>query len=149
MFALLLQWHDEAPDEPLHAITREAVHLIQTWVDKEAPDATVHEIEVDADALSHDELVRVLGLNLLWSDGETLAGSRLNRTLWALERTRPHACSICGEHHAHPPTNEPYRATTLASERLTDEDWKEIPNGSVFSVGSDGRLHVERADDIS
>ena len=144
VFALLLQLRDEAPDTPLHVLTREAVHLVQNWVTDEAADATVHAADTDFSALSHDDLVDVLGLNLLWTDGDTLAGSRLNRTLWALQRDRVHTCSICGSAHAAPPADADYRSVTLASERLTDEDWTEVPNGSVFQVDTDGTLCLER-----
>lgn len=147
IFALLLQLQDESPGDPLHAVTRSAVHLVQDWVDDTSTDATVQATDTDFASLSHDELVDVLGLNLLWTDGQTLAGSRLNRTLWALSRDRVHTCSLCGTAHANPPDGESYRSITLASERLTDEDWTEIPNGSVFSASSAGQLHVESLDD--
>jgi predicted glutamine amidotransferase len=52
-------------------------------------------------------------------------------------------CSICGRDHAHPPEGDPYRSTTLASERLTDENWQAVPNGSVFRVDAEARLHLE------
>ena len=143
VLALLLQLRDEAPEEPLHTITREGVHLVQEWVADEMTTATVHPAEADISALSHDELETVLGLNLLWTDGNTLGGSRLNRMLWARRRDRVHTCSICGSAHADPPADSSYRSTTLASERLTDEDWTEIPNGSVFQVAPDGTVHLD------
>jgi predicted glutamine amidotransferase len=31
----------------------------------------------------------------------------------------------------------------LASERITDEDWREVPEGSVFHVDDGMRLRVE------
>lgn len=146
VLALLLQLRDETPGEPLHALTREAVHLVQDWVSDEAPAATVHAADADFRSLSHDELEDVLGLNLLWTDGETLGGSRLNRTLWALRRDHVHTCGICGDAHATPPDPDDYRSTTLASERLTNEDWTEVPNGSVFHVSADGTVHREALD---
>jgi glutamine amidotransferase len=147
VFALLLQLRDEAPGESLHTVTRKAVHLVQDWVTDEAPGATAHAADADFSGLSHDELEDVLGLNLLWTDGDALGGSRLNRTLWALQRDRVHTCGICGSDHADPPDGADYRSTTLASERLTDEDWTEVPNGSVFHVGPDGTLHLEALDE--
>ena len=147
IFALLLQLRAERPDAPLQAITRQAVRRLQEWTREAAPEAHVTPVEADTTALSHDELEGILGLNLLWTDGEALGGSRLNRTLWALERQEVPVCSVCGTRHANPPEEADYRATVLASERITDEDWTEVPNGSVFSAGPDARLHVEPLDD--
>lgn len=100
-------------------------------------------LDADTAALSHDELTGVLGLNLLWTDGTSLAGSRLNRTLWARERTSVPTCSVCGKQHADPPEGGAYRAVALASERITDEPWTAVPNGSVFAAGRDATLQVE------
>jgi len=141
VLALLLQLRDEAPDASLDVVTRRAVQHLQAWVAEAAPQAAVDPVDADTASLSHDALEDLLGLNLLWTDGPTLAGSRLNRTLWALGRTRPHACSICGHDHADPPADSDYRSVTLASERLTDEDWNAVPNGSVFRVDAEGALH--------
>lgn len=141
VLALLLQLRDEAPDAPLDTITRRALALVQDWVTAVSDTATVGAVDADTTALPHDALTDLLGLNLLWTDGTTLAGSRLNRTLWALDRTAPVTCPICGHDHAAPPAEAHYRSTTLASERLTDEDWIPVPNGSVFRVDPDGILH--------
>lgn len=143
VFALLLQLRDEQPDAPLHIVTREAVQLIQSWVREADDSATVEPADADMDGLSHDALVSILGLNLLWTDGQTLAGSRLNRTLWTLERTGPFACPICGTEHADPPGDASYRSVTLASERITDESWAPVPNGAVFSTDANAPLHLE------
>jgi glutamine amidotransferase len=141
VFALLLQVRDEHPDEPLPAVTRRATRQVQSWVRAADAGATVTPSDADFGALAHDDLVDILGLNLLWTDGHALAGARLNRTLWALERTAPPTCSVCGRPHAHPPEDAAYRSTTLASERLTDEDWRAVPNGSVFRVDPDGHFY--------
>jgi len=143
VLALLLQFRDEAPEAPLHEITGEALQHIQSWVAQEAPDAESHAIDADTQSLSHDELEDILALNLLWTDGTTLAGSRLNRTLWAIERSTVRACHLCGEDHAAPPPGANYRATVLASERITDEDWTEVPNGTVFATKDDASLHLD------
>jgi len=147
VLALLLQLRDEAPNTPLHNITRKAVHLVQDWVTDEDDRATVRATDADFSSLSHNELEKFLGLNLLWTDGNALGGSRLNRTLWALQRDRAHTGDICGTAHADPPPDADYRSVTLASERLTDEDWSEVPNGSVFHVDPDGTLHLEALDE--
>lgn len=143
VFALLLHLRNEHPELPLHDVTRKGVHLLQSWVSDVAENATSVPVDQTFDDLSHDELTTILGLNLLWTDGQALAGSRLNRSLWTLERTSTYTCPICGNAHADPERDESYRSITLASERLTDEAWEEIPNGSVFSAGADAQLHVE------
>ncbi len=146
VLALLLQLRDEGPDAPLREVTREALQHIQSWVAQEAPGAEPYATDVDTQSLSHEELEDILALNLLWTDGTTLAGSRLNRTLWALERSHVRACPLCGTDHAAPPEGADYRATVLASERITDEDWTEVPNGSVFSTAADATFHLEALD---
>jgi len=147
VLALLLQLRDEHPEAPLHAVTRAAIRRVQSWVREAAPDGTVGPTDADIPELDHDELVDILGLNLLWTDGTALGGSRLNRTLFALERNHVPTCPVCGEQHADPPGSADYRAVALASERVTDEAWTVVPNGSVFSVGDDGRLHRESLED--
>jgi len=146
IFALLLQLREETPEAPLHEVTRKAVKLVQGWVEDASDAATTEPTDASFDDLGHDELTDILGLNLLWTDGNTLGGSRLNRTLWALQRDDVHTCSICDSDHTHPPDDESYRSTTLASERLTGEDWQPVPNGSAFHVDADGALHFEFLD---
>jgi len=139
VFALLLEYRQRAPEAPLHAVTRQVVQQVRAW-SHAAPDDAVDPLppEVEDD---HDP--REVGLNLLWTDGTTLAGSRLNRSLWCLERAAPRACPICGSDHADPPEDAAYRSTVLASERLTEEDWREIPDGSVFSATDGASLTIE------
>ena len=146
LLALLTQLHDEHPDMPLHTVTRHAVRQVQNWVQAADATAEVEAVTRDLSDAAHDELIDILGLNLLWTDGTALAGARLNRTLWAVERDHVHTCSVCGTKRADPADEDDYRATVLASERITDEDWTEVPNGSVFSVGPDARLHLESLD---
>jgi glutamine amidotransferase len=100
-------------------------------------------VEADTSALGHDALVALLGLNLLWTDGNTLSGARLNRTLWALERDHVHMCSLYDDNDVDVLDDKPYHSTTLSSERLTDEDWTKVPNGSVFHADDTGTLHLE------
>jgi len=146
VLALLLQLRDEVPDAPLHEVTRTVLQRIQAWVEREAPDAEPHPTDADTKALSHDEMEDIFALNLLWTDGTTLAGSRLNRTLWMLDRSHVRACPLCGANHADPPDGADYRATVLASERITDEDWTEVPNGAVFSTAPDATFYLEPLD---
>jgi glutamine amidotransferase len=82
-----------------------------------------------------------LAMNLLWTVGSDLAGTRFGRTLWYVEREGARRCSVCGELHPDPEP-EGYRAVVLASERITDEDWREVPEGSAFHVDGRTRLRV-------
>ncbi len=142
IFALLLQLNDEMPEAPLHTVTKEAIRHLQMWVQEADADTEVGAVDAPFEALPHEEITDTLGLNLLWTDGDTLAGSRLNRTLWSTHRTNVHTCPVCGSAHTDSPVQDSYRATVLASERITNEDWTEVPNASVFSV-SEGTLYLE------
>jgi predicted glutamine amidotransferase len=143
IFSLLLQLRDETPDAPIHEVTRRAIRLIQTWCEEAAPDVHTGVSAVpfdDLDTVADEVIHETLALNLLWTDGTWLGGARLNRSLWSLRRTTSYICPICGDDHTDAPESDPYRATVLASERITDEDWQLVPNGSVFHVADDGVL---------
>lgn len=75
-----------------------------------------------------------LALNTLFVAGGNLAGTRLRRSLWYLERSGTKHCPVCKETHDASGAGEDYRAVVLASERLTDEDWKPVPKNSAFYV---------------
>jgi glutamine amidotransferase len=143
VFALLLQLRDEHPDAPIHAVTRRAVHLLQDWCAAAPPDVHTDVSDVpfdDLDTVDDAIIHRTLALNVLWTDGTWLGGARLNRSLWALRRTNAYVCPVCGDDHTDAPADARYRATVLASEPITDEDWTAVPNGSVFHVADDGVL---------
>jgi hypothetical protein len=82
-------------------------------------------------------------LNVLWTNGENLVGARLNRSLWYLERQGLVRCPICGKTHVHHEPKGPYRAVEIASEPITDELWRKVPNGTVFAVDPDFQLRIE------
>ena len=65
-------------------------------------------------------------LNLLLTDGTTLAASRWGITLHLLERKGIMDCQVCRTPHAVP--NGPYRAVVVASEPITIEDWVTVPD---------------------
>ena len=83
-----------------------------------------------------------LFLNTLMVHEGELFGTRLDRTLWVLERDAAPVCARCGLAHANVAPGEPYRAVIFASERLSDEDWRRVPEASVFRVTHDLRLEV-------
>ncbi len=63
-------------------------------------------------------------LNFLLSDGETCWAHRFGRSLFVLER---------GDREAEPSRRA--RAVFVASERMTDEAWRELPNGALLRIG--------------
>lgn len=143
IFALLLQLRDEHPDLSLHEVTRRAIQHIQDWCNEAPPrihTGVSHVPFDDLDTVDDRVIHRTLALNLIWTDGRWLGGARLNRSLWALRRTASYVCPICGTDHTDAPDTVAYRATVLASECITGEEWKQVPNGSVFHVANDGIL---------
>ena len=80
---------------------------------------------------------RKVGLNMIMTDGEHFAGSRLGRTLWHLERDYTFECPICGKSHVHHERGADYRSVEIASEPLSDENWLEIPDSHVYTVDED------------
>lgn len=84
-----------------------------------------------------------LGLNVLLTDGERMVGSRWQRTLFSLDRRGLADCEVCGLQHADCVPPESYRAMVIASEPITGEPWREVPERSVFEITPDLRLHVE------
>jgi glutamine amidotransferase len=124
VFRYLLTLWQRHPDRPLIVTLRDGLEQVVAWA-----------TEIDASAR--------ISLNVLWTNGEQMVGSRLNRTLWYLEREGVVRCGICGETHVHHDPKRPYRAVEVASEPITSETWHQIPEGTVFTVDPDMRLHIE------
>lgn len=125
IFRYLLTLWQRHPERPLMAILRDGLEQVIAWT-----------TEINAAAR--------ISLNLLWTNGEQLVGSRLNRTLWHLERDALVHCEICGETHVHHDPKQPYRAVEVASEPITSERWRQVPNGTVFTIDPDMRLRIEQ-----
>lgn len=124
LFRYLLTLWQYHPERPLMEILRDGLDQVVAWSQ-----------EVDAKAR--------ISLNLLWTNGDLLVGSRLNRTLWYLERDGLARCQICGQTHVHHDPKRHYRAVEIASEPITNESWREVPEGTLFAVDPDMRLHIE------
>lgn len=124
IFRYLLTLWGRHPERPLIEILREGTEQLLTWTSEFAP-------------------VEKAGLNLLWTNGEEMAGSHLNRTLWYLEREGLMHCDICGQTHVHHNPKQAYRAAEIASEPITGEAWRHMPNGTVFTVDPDFKLRIE------
>lgn len=123
VFRYLLSLYEREPERPLIDILRHGLwHIVQLSQ------------EVDPDA--------PIGLNILWSNGRNLVGSRLGRTLWYLEREGTHVCQVCGERHVHHKSEQGYRAVEIASEPITDDsNWLEVPNETLYDVEPDMNVH--------
>jgi glutamine amidotransferase len=125
VFRYLLTRRARGPETDLLETVRAGVEQIIAWC---------HEIDPE----------RRIGLNLLLSDGETIVGTRLNRSLWFIERSEVIHCDICGRPHVHHQPRAAYRAVEVASEPVTPaESWKGVPNATVFGIDPDYRLRIE------
>jgi glutamine amidotransferase len=130
IFQLLRSHRTRHPDWSMRETLRRTIHQIVEWA-----------CEIDDEA--------EVAINTLWIEDGHLAGSRFGRSLWYIERDEPHRCEICGELHAHPEPGEPYHVVELASERLTSEDWQEVPRDCVFEVDDDRTIESESLDVVS
>jgi glutamine amidotransferase len=124
IFRYLLSLTMREPEKELRHILHDGLRQIVRWSREADPEAKI-------------------SLNILWTDGDHLAGSRLNRTLWYLERNDIIHCDICGQPHVHHDPKQDYRAVEIASEPITDEKWLGVPNGTIFSIDPDMRMHFE------
>ncbi|MFB6264836.1 MAG: class II glutamine amidotransferase [Bradymonadaceae bacterium] len=122
VFQLVRSYREEG-DDMIDALRR-AVDRLQRWT---------------LDAGGEPELA----LNTLWVDRGELAGTKVERSLWYLVRDEPITCSICDAPHAHPPGDDEYRSVVVASEKITDEDWVRMPEGSVFEVDDDLSIRLQ------
>ncbi len=127
VFQLLLTLHEREPDMPLVEIVRLGVQQLVSWCADLNTDGKV-------------------ALNLMLTNGEQLAGSRLGRTLYRVERKSVQDCEICGFPHVHHTPGKEYRAVVVASEPISHEDWEEVPERSVYSISEDMRLHIDPLD---
>lgn len=124
LFRYLLTLWEHEPERPLVETLRMGLAQVVAWCQEIDPDQKI-------------------ALNVLWTNGQQMVGSRLNRTLWYLERDGIVPCEICGQPHVHHNSKQHYRAVEIASEPITHETWLQVPNGTVFTVDPDFRLHIK------
>jgi glutamine amidotransferase len=124
LFRYLLTLWEHEPERPLIETLRMGLEQVIAWCRAIDPDQKI-------------------ALNVLWTNGQQMVGSRLNRTLWYLERDGIVPCEICGQPHVHHNSKQHYRAVEIASEPITHETWLQVPNGTVFTVDPDFRLHIK------
>ena len=82
VFRYLLGLWQQDPGRPLLETLRSGLEQVISWCR-----------DIDSQAKA--------SLNVLWTDGERLVGSRLGRTLWYLDRDGIHICEICGKSPVH------------------------------------------------
>ena len=125
IFRYLLSLFLRHPEHGLLASVRQGLEQIISWSARVDPNARI-------------------GLNIVLTDGEHLIGSRLNRSLFFLQRDHVFDCPICGKPHVHHEPKSEYQSIEVASEPITHgEDWYEVPNGTLFRVAGDYRLDME------
>ncbi len=124
VFRYLMTLWEHRPQQPLMETLRIGLERIIGWCREIDPSQPI-------------------ALNVLWTNGEQMVGSRLNRTLWYLERDGIVTCEICGRTHVHHSHHQSYHAVEIASEPITSERWLQVPNGTVFAIDPDFRLHIE------
>ena len=128
IFRFLLTRWSNTPELGLLTTLREGLEQVVAWCHEVDPNAPV-------------------SLNVVLTDGERMVGSRLNRTLWCLERQAVWTCEICGKTHVHHEAGTAYRSVEVASEPLThEENWKAVPDATVYSVDPDYQLRFQPLD---
>jgi glutamine amidotransferase len=99
-------------------IVRRAVTDLATWCD------------------AHDP-VEPAKLNFVLTDGATLVATRWQNSLHWLVREGVHDCEICGIPHVRHDRGTAYRAVLVASEPITREAWRPVPEASILTVDPD------------
>lgn len=101
--------------------------------------SAIAEIDRRCRALAPDESPR---LTFVLTDGQLILGGRWHNPLHWLDRQDIRDCEICGIPHVRHDDETEYRAVVFASEPITQEDWEEIPDESVFTVNKEFELSI-------
>ncbi len=125
VFRLLMTRLDARPGRPLVDALRETACEVVDLCRIAAPD-------------------RRIGLNVMVTDGEQLAGTRLGRTLQHTRREGVLDCEICGFPHVHHHPGAAYRAVIIASEPITHEAWRELPDGAIYRLTERFELDIDK-----
>jgi hypothetical protein len=131
VFQLLLERRDQMPSRPAARTLRAVMWNVLRWSRRAAEDAP-----------STGDGMQTPLLQILWRSGTHvhMAGCTVGAPLWWVQRTEPRGCGICGRVHAPRVDDDAYRSTAVATEPLTEESWTRVPDDTVFSLGSDGRV---------
>lgn len=79
-------------------------------------------------------------LNVILTDGRVLLASRWRHSLYWVPRHGVRDCEMCGIPHVRQVSTAPYEAVAVASEPITEEDWQEVPEGTILAV--DGQIRT-------
>lgn len=82
-------------------------------------------------------------LNFLLTNGQQFLASRWDHDLYYVERHGVHDCEICGIPHIHHQPDADYRALVVASEPISHESWREVPNRSLLLVSPDLSVRIQ------
>ncbi len=63
-----------------------------------------------------------------------MVASCLNHSLYWVSRPGIHDCEICGVPHIEHDTNEDYHAVVVASEPISHEPWRQVPNWHLLVI---------------
>jgi glutamine amidotransferase len=124
LFHYLLSQRAKVPRMPLPETLRAGALQVVAWCREVDPAAAI-------------------GLNVILTDGEEMVGTRWVRSLYYVERDGVRDCEVCGFAHVARAEAGDYRAVVVASEPISQEDWLEVPEGSIYRVTADYRLSVE------
>ena len=90
---------------------------------------SIAELDQRCRDISPNELPK---LNFVLTDGRLMIACRWNHTLYFVERAGVRECEICGIPHIHHNETANHRAVAVASEPVTDEHWRPVPNFSLI-----------------
>lgn len=124
VFRLVMTMRDRNPDDDLAGLLRRGACQVVDWCRAQEPDGKI-------------------GLNLLMTDGREIVGTRIGRGLSYIEREGVYDCEICGFPHIRHDPKRDYRAVVVASEPITQETWREVPEGSLIRVSPEARISIE------
>ena len=97
-------------------------------------DVIAASVEELAERCAQVEPEKPAKLNFLVTDGRILVATRWNNSLYWVVREGIRDCEICGIPHVHHDTLTRYRAVVVASEPVTHENWREVPNRTVLMI---------------
>ena len=81
---------------------------------------------------------------MILTDGSTLVATRWNQSLWWVYRKGVRDCEICGIPHVEHDPSTDYRAVIVASEPISNEDSRKVPDRSCSRRS--GHRHDHRTD---
>jgi len=120
-----------------------SLSLLQRYPKKGLEGVIRRVVGTTLDWLKESDVTSKPGLNLILTDGATIAGSRLGRTLFYVKRSGVYDCEICGFPHIHHNPDRDYRAVVVASEPLTNEQWVPFPDSCTWQVDNNAEISID------